>query len=284
MQRRQGILFLYLCTAIGALLMLATSMPQLSFRAGRTFILNSAPMPPETPSDAPTSLADIGPWRLLVAAIALALLAYFVLTLIFSAKLRRQLLQRIAGALIALLLFYLLSDWLGSILPRLTDPVDSGTSPPPAQTTIGEPLPPFVAQPTPWLVVIVSLALSGLLIAGIWYFWRRGQPAAHPVTALAQAAIEHIQAGGDLQSIVLRCYLEMSELLGDQRGMPRQRGMTPREFEQQLAADGVRDEHIKQLTRLFEGARYGAQTPNERDERTAIECLAAIVRAYGGAT
>ena len=58
---------------------------------------------------------------------------------------------------------------------------------------------------------------------------------------------------------------------------------TPREFAQYLAASGVRDQHIQQLTRLFEGARYGAQPPSVRDERVAVECLTAIVQAYGGA-
>src|SRR6266540_3183094 len=104
-----------------------------------------------------------------------------------------------------------------------------------------------------------------------------GQP------ALAQAAIESIQAGGDVQSVVLRCYLEMSQVLGQQRGIERAPAMTPREFARHLAASGVRDEHIQQLTRLFEGARYGAQPPSASDERAAVECLTAIVQAYGGA-
>ena len=134
------------------------------------------------------------------------------------------------------------------------------------------------------MVALVSLALAALLIAGIWYFWRRGRPVVNPVTTLAQAAIESIQAGGDVQSVVLRCYLEMSEVLGQQRGIARGRAMTPREFAQHLAASGVRDKHIQQLTRLFEGARYGAQPPTDQDERAAIECLTAIVYAYGGAT
>jgi hypothetical protein len=153
----------------------------------------------------------------------------------------------------------------------------------PTPNPTGEPLPAFVPQPAPWLVALVSLVLVALLIAGIWYFWRRSRPVASPVTALAQAAIESIQAGGDVQSVVLRCYLEMSEVLGQQRGIERGRAMTPREFAQHLATSGVRDEHIQQLTRLFEGARYGAQPPSSRDEHAAVECLTAIVRAYGGA-
>ena len=151
------------------------------------------------------------------------------------------------------------------------------------QTSPGEPLPPFITQPSWWLVALVGLTLAALLIAGIWYFWRRSRPMAHPITTLAQAAIESIQAGGDVQSVVLRCYLEMSQVLSQQRGIERERAMTPREFAQHLAASGVRDKHIQQLTRLFEGARYSAQPPSAQDERAAIECLTAIIHAYGGA-
>ena len=262
MQRRQGFLLFYICAAIGALTVLAAGLPQLSFRPGRSFILNDDA--PDAAIGAPAvSMGDLGYWRLLITAIVLVLLGYFVLTLIFSSKLRRQLLQRIMQVLLVLLLFYLIASRL-----------------------IGrpEPLPPFIAQPAPWLVALVSLALATLLIAGIWYFWRRSRPVASPITTLAQAAIASIQAGGDVQSVVLRCYLEMIEVLGQQRGIERERAMTPREFAQHLAALGVHDKHIQQLTRLFESARYGAQPPSAHDERAAVECLTAIVHAYGGAT
>jgi hypothetical protein len=217
-----------------------------------------------------------------ISAIVLGLLIYYVLMLIFSAKLRWQMLRQLARVLLVVLLVYLIfSRLLGT--PDLLAPVQPGAeSPPPAAPAAGEPLPDFVAQPTPWLVALVSLALAALLIAGIWYFWRRSRPAVNPITTLAQAAIENIQTGADLQSVILRCYLEMSQVLGQQRGLARSRAMTPREFAQHLAASGVRDEHIQQLTRLFEGARYGAQPPSARDERAAIDCLTAIVQTYGG--
>ena len=57
--------------------------------------------------------------------------------------------------------------------------------------------------------------------------------------------------------------------------------MTPREFEQVLGGLGLRDEHIQQLTRLFERVRYSAAAPGEREEREAEACLSAIVAAYG---
>jgi hypothetical protein len=284
MRRRQGFVVLYLCAAIGALTLLAASLPQLTLRPGRLFNLSGDDAPDAGSGALAARMVDVGYLRLLLAAIVLATLVYFVLTLIFSSKLRWQLLRRIAQVLLVVLVFFLIVNWLIGNPDSLPPPQLGESAPPPAPTPIGEPLPPFVAQPAPWLVALVSLALAALLIAGIWFFWRRSRPVANPVTELAQAAIESIQAGGDVQSIVLRCYLEMSEVLSQQRGIERGRAMTPREFAQHLAASGVRDEHIQQLTRLFEGARYGAQPPSARDERAAVECLTAIVHAYGGAT
>jgi hypothetical protein len=280
MRRRQGFVLFYLCAAIGALTLLAASLPLLSFRPGRSFILND-----DTPDPGSGALAvrfgELGYLRLALAAIVLVVLVYFVLTLIFSARLRRQLLQRIMQVLVVVLLFYLIVSRLIGTPEPLPPPQLGDARPPQMQAPTGEPLPPFVAQPPQWLVALVSLALAALLIAGIWYVWRRSRPVASPVTELAQAAIESIQAGGDVQGIVLRCYLEMSEVLGQQRGIERGRAMTPREFAQHLAAAGVRDQHIQQLTRLFESARYGAQPPSAGDEHAAVECLTAIVQAYG---
>ena len=283
MRRRQGFLLFYLCAAIGALTLLAAALPELSFRPGRSFILNGNDAPDAGSGALAVRMGDLGYWRFLITAIVLVVLGYFVLTLIFSAKLRWQLLRRFAQVLLVLLLFYLIiSRLIGTPEPLPPPQLGANPPPPPVPARTGEPLPPFVAQPAPWLVALVSLALAALLIAGIWYFWRRSRPVVNPMTVLAQTAIENIQAGGDVQSVVLRCYLEMSEVLGQQRGIERARAMTPREFAQYLAASGVRDAHIQQLTRLFEDARYGAQSPSARDERTAVECLTAIVQAYGG--
>jgi hypothetical protein len=282
MQRRQGILLFYLCAAIGALTVLAAALPQLSFRPGRSFTLNGDQSPDPLGGAPGASTADLGYWRFLITAIVLVVLGYFVLALIFSSKLRWQLLRRVTQVLLVVLLFYLIANRLIGT-PAILPPAEPAAATPPAQTPPGEPLPPFIAQPAPWLVALVSLALVGLLLAGIWYFWRRSRPLANPMTVLAQAAIDDIESGVDVQSVVLRCYLEMSQVLGQQRGIERARAMTPREFAQYLAASGMRDEHIQQLTRLFEGARYGAQPPRARDERAAVECLTAIVQVYGGA-
>ncbi|HET9223096.1 MAG TPA: DUF4129 domain-containing protein, partial [Roseiflexaceae bacterium] len=147
----------------------------------------------------------------------------------------------------------------------------------------GAPLPAFAANPTSWLIVVVSALLVGLLLAAIWFFWRRLRAQASPLERLAnqaEQALADLQSGGDLKDTVLRCYREMSRILSEQRGVTRPRDMTPREFEQQLAAVGLGDEHIRRLTRLFERVRYGARQAGEHEEREAVACLSAIARAY----
>ncbi|HWQ12371.1 MAG TPA: DUF4129 domain-containing protein, partial [Roseiflexaceae bacterium] len=108
-----------------------------------------------------------------------------------------------------------------------------------------------------------------------------------PQSALAQlareagAALAGLEAGADLRNTVLRCYAEMSRVLEARRGIQRDKTTTPREFEARLAAAGLRDEHIRRLTRLFERVRYGPRAPGPREEREALACLRAIVEAYG---
>ncbi|OGF54139.1 MAG: hypothetical protein A2Z21_07130 [Candidatus Fraserbacteria bacterium RBG_16_55_9] len=83
----------------------------------------------------------------------------------------------------------------------------------------------------------------------------------------------------------MRCYHEMSRILSEHRGIRRKRAMTPREFERHLEQVGLRSEHIRKLTRLFEEVRYGANKKSgEQEEREAVVCLEAIARAYGGAS
>jgi hypothetical protein len=225
-------------------------------------------------------MADGGFWRTVLPPIFLAMLVCLAFGLIFSARLRRELLRRIVGVVTALLFFYLMVGLLRRMPPQL-EQVLSGSAQPPSEAAAAAQLPAFVAQPPQWLIVLVSVALIGLLSGAIWFLWRRQQAPANPLVAPARQALASIEAGDDVHETVLRCYLEMSRILGEQRGIVRQQAVTPREFEQQLLAAGMRDGHIRQLTRLFEGVRYGARRATQRDERAAVDCLTAIVETYG---
>jgi hypothetical protein len=272
--------------AIVALLLLAASLSELKFQPGHFYDLTSRlPLMGGPGAALPLDPASLDFWQMVMSIVSLALLIYLVIGLIFSRKLRRQLLRRLINILIVLVLFQLLSRALRAAS------LQQGRSSEGVSTALpglpgGEPLPTFSANPGPWLIAQVSTILVALLLGGIWLHWRRGRTQESPLARLAdeaQVALADLQSGNDLKDTVMRCYREMSRILSEQRGIARPRDMTPREFEQQLAAVGLRDEHIRQLTRLFERVRYGARQAGEREEREAVACLTAIAQTYGRA-
>jgi hypothetical protein len=271
-------------SAIVMLMLLASGLTGVAFRPGHMYDFGALTLPTGTATPAPAAeLRPPGWLSVVVTLLVLATLLYLVINLILSRKFRREMLIRVISMLIVILLFYLLISALrGNPLPADRPPDATPIPPPPPPS--GEPFPAFVANPAPWLIIAVSAILVALLIGGIWFLWRRTRASPPSLTRLAdeaQAALANIQAGADLRDAVLRCYREMGHILSEQHGIERPRGTTPREFEQQLAAVGLRDEHIQQLTRLFERVRYGARQANEREEREAVVCLTAIVQAYG---
>jgi hypothetical protein len=156
-----------------------------------------------------------------------------------------------------------------------------------AASDLPEP-PDFIASPPNWLMRFLYVALVlVLLVAGLflWRFWRSRRPGEQTLLVQhAEEALADLTSGGDLRDVVMRCYARMSQVLHQSRNIRRDEAMTPREFERYLAESGLRDEHIRQLTRLFEGVRYGTGTPDEYAKYQAVNCLKAIVQNYGKAS
>jgi hypothetical protein len=85
--------------------------------------------------------------------------------------------------------------------------------------------------------------------------------------------------GGNLKNTIMRCYYEMSQVINEQRGIRRDRSMTPREFEIYLESNGLPGEPVRQLTHLFEDVRYGDLAVGEKEEQQAQSSLTAIIEA-----
>jgi hypothetical protein len=71
----------------------------------------------------------------------------------------------------------------------------------------------------------------------------------------------------------------MSMAVKQGRGIEREDFMTTGEFERVLGAAGIPREPLRQLTRLFDAARYGNWQSNAAEEQRAIQCLEAIVQS-----
>lgn len=283
---------LWLSIAVAALMFLSTGLSELEFLPARPFPLGlfglapSAGWPAESPPELPAF--PFGFWGAAVLLMAAALLTLWIITFILRPQARKRMLTR----LIAYLFWFLLIVGLTNLCRQLGFIGQLQLNP--AQPELSElaapieavPVPPgFISNPPPWLIGTVTLLLVTLPLAAAWFLWQRrprGQASSLQLLAQeAQQAIEALQTGSDLKDTVMRSYQQMSRVLSEQRGIQRPKAMTPREFENHLSQIGLRSEHIRRLTRLFEGVRYGAMPPGEREEQEAIACLSAIVEAYG---
>ncbi len=273
--KRIGVIF-FAGLAIAALLLLSAGISRLELRPGRPLALERiAPNAlPGSVSDGASPLEEFlrAVWSL-VAVLCVVLLPFSIIHFILSPQARKRVLRELL-MLVAFLIIYSLALLRVGQMAGASEAQAAAT--PATSQAVAE-----FTPPSDWLTFWVSLGLAGVTIVGGWLVWRRLRPPA-PLPRLAreaQAAIEQLRAGGDLKNTVIRCYYEMSRVLSVRQGLRRSSSMTPREFEQRLAATGLPAEHVRRLTRLFEAARYSAETPGEREEREAVACLTAIVQA-----
>jgi hypothetical protein len=171
--------------------------------------------------------------------------------------------------------------------PEATEPLGDSQVP----QAVPQDIPPtpdvvYTPEPRQWLIFAATIGIALLLAAFLvglgWYIWRRRQqpsPSLDKLAREAQDAIDAIEAGADLKDTVIKCYFEMMKALKEQRGIQRQRAMTPREFEAELEELGVPTTQVRRLTRLFEAVRYGNKQLGEQEERQAVISLTSIVRS-----
>jgi hypothetical protein len=152
-------------------------------------------------------------------------------------------------------------------------------------------LPPTIFTPNPpsWLTPVITLVASVIVVTVIlavyWYLRQRAKPTDLALERLAESAqhtIDSLQAGGDFEVSVIRCYQEMSRVVKDEKGIARETAMTAREFEDRLISKGLPQDAIRTLTRLFEQVRYGGMVTGSAELDTALACLTDIVNACGG--
>lgn len=132
------------------------------------------------------------------------------------------------------------------------------------------------------ILILVFLLRRGAGIAEMEDEPPGDDPGARRAAAYAvQDAIDELEVGGDVRSVILACFRRFCTLLGA-RGITAQGALTPRELEG-LAVNQlhVSREASETLTSLFEEARYSEHPLGEADRHRAIESLAGIRIALG---
>jgi HJR/Mrr/RecB family endonuclease len=280
-KRSEFWIFCFLAGAVAALTLLAAGLSQVRLAPGEPFVLNIGRLNLGGREPGMPGWTNIGNVLLLI--LVWGLLPVLVLALIFSAEFRRTILQRALMFVIWTLVIYGALRAFQAATGQLLGSGFFGSTRDPSLVQV---VPSFVTNPPAWLVTLITLLVLALFAGAILVVWRRMQseaPAIELVGQEAQDALDELHAGGNLHDIVVRCYIEMGRVVARQTGVQRHEAMTPREFEARLAMAGLREDHIRRLTRLFEAVRYGTQAPSKREEREAVECLSAIVQFCKGA-
>jgi hypothetical protein len=285
-RKRRGVL-LFSVLAIVAIVLLVAGLSDLELQPGRPLLRReqAAGTPALFPGGV-TGARLLGTLLAVVYFVAVLLLPFAIVYVIVSPEARKRVLRGLS-----LLLWFVALFVLMRTRPELFEQLqlELGGAPLPDDAGLG--LPELVTDTPPWVALLVTVGLAVLAAAALvglaWYLWRRSHPPVSPLEQLAreaQGALDALQAGADVKDTVMRCYFEMDHVLGQQRGVQRAETMTPREFEERLRGVGLPESHIAQLTRLFEGVRYGARSPGPEEERQAVDSLTAVVQACRSAS
>ncbi len=206
---------------------------------------------------------------------------------------RKRLLKNVIQLTLLFLVLYLLATWAESASKQLnkqqvTQPTLAlGGGPPAADAGVETPAP-EQSKASPLLDAGICLGLAFILAIMItvlaWGIYRASKATAGDArTRLAdeaQVAIDALHAGGNIRDTVIRCYIQMTQVLAEERNVRREEAMTPREFEQILLTKlKLPDTPVERLTSLFEAVRYGDYHPGKREEMEAIDSLTAIAAA-----
>lgn len=264
-----------LAFALLSFVLLSSGLSNLQLHAGEAF-------PGEAPgatgsaatAAAPAAIRPLPVLNGFFALLFLVLLFFMLTRLIVLADARRILRWIPALAILFLVIVF---------LPRIT-PVQPARPPEenPGMATqpsfeyptspVGKPPEGFV-----WFVAGGLLLGAGLLAI---LMSRQPSPPARAEDLLlqeAENAVHALHAGGSFQGVITRCYMQMSAVLQEERGLERSEQMTVREFEGLLKSKGMPPAPVHQLTTLFEKVRYGKQQPDKEDEKMGVDCLNEII-------
>lgn len=129
-------------------------------------------------------------------------------------------------------------------------------------------------------VLVITVIVIGYVLYRILFPTQQQYAPFSEIAEQAQAALDAVQLGADYRNIIMQCYAEMLRIVREQRGLKRNSAVTASEFIASLVKMGYPEDAVKQLTKLFEDARYGSKQHTPQQEQTAISSLQNIVESF----
>jgi hypothetical protein len=145
-------------------------------------------------------------------------------------------------------------------------------------------------QVSPTFSYVISFVFALILLALFWVLYRGWQryialtsprKSLQDIARVARSSLNDLTSGRNSSDVIINCYLQMSDVVASRRQLQREAAMTPREFASRLQEAGLPGEAVMQLTRLFEGVRYGDRKSAPRDITEAVNCLKTILHYCG---
>ncbi len=274
--RVRQVALLLLVAALAALLLLSTSLSDLHLRTGSPFPGASGGAPASAPGTGTSGSSGS-------AALVEAVLG--VLLLLFLIYLPTRLVKLVSlRNIVWLALGFLLLVVLLSLMPRVLPgpPVlqSDGSATAATPPSFAYPVSPLGEPPSGLLWLTAAGLLLAVAILAVLLFRQASKPtlAADALSQEAEKALHDLQAGRAFEDVIIRCYLQMTDVLRKEQKLERRESMTAHEFEEWLEAKGIPAAPVRRLTSLFETVRYGSGALDQRDEQAGTESLQQIVQ------
>ena len=173
-----------------------------------------------------------------------------------------------------------------SLSTPAAEQVDSPTTQTTSEISTVEFQPPKLSN-----LFLLFISLAVILFFGfiVWmiFLWQRSEPSVMHIQPLeeigeaARLALAELNTGVDERDAVIQCYARMSEVVMHSIHVERGASRTAAEFASRLEVLGLPGEATRRLTRLFEAARYSANSSRPLEIQEAKACLVEIARYCG---
>jgi hypothetical protein len=275
----------WLAAATLVIFLLAIGLTGLKMSPGTVLANLTRPTTTNTTGSLPAGAWLVDTFRIILA-VALVLFPIYLVYMLINPQRRKRLLRDVIFFAVILIAF----DQLRRAADRMR-PDNPVVNPQQGAQVLGGtpnvvPLEAFIANPPTWLVtlvtVVVVVGIAAMIFGAIWLLTRkrlRDADAIVMVNREAQEALIAIQSGNNLREIIIQCYRRMVEAVRIDRGINRDSALTSREFLNTLTAKGLPADPLRDLTRLFEDARYGNIEGGMRQQLEAVACLEEIIEA-----